>query len=400
MIVYHHIGGRNGTYPMPIKNGPLLNDFHLVLYEPDVSCIDHIKKNVNDQFKKVTVLPYCIGGETGKSTFHINYHATTSSIYDFDVEYSEYNRLDPNYGEYRLGPACKTCDKREIQKLSLAEALKQSSTPDIDYLSLDVQGAEFEILYGARELLEKRCLGIQLEFNFNPMYVEKKCFSDINHLLIGLGFELLDIHSVHSYSKCSLPIGFRGREQLMYGEAIYCKKVNQSHNPNDLLKIALFSLLNKNIGHCVHILNSFSKKELELYSKNIQANYMPFLMEILELIKNKDNYKLPCLFELLSHEEINQLYRVGKKEDFITKKNAALSSYYLDKDLNDITSWLSTNETPFEAHLKKYGLKEIADLVKTNRNMDGKLFKQLFSKVELKIRKKSNLRGYSYLNFH
>jgi len=44
MITYYHIGGRNGTYPLPLKQGKLLQDFHLVLYGADTDCFQQMKK--------------------------------------------------------------------------------------------------------------------------------------------------------------------------------------------------------------------------------------------------------------------------------------------------------------------------------------------------------------------
>ncbi len=45
MITYHHIGGRNGTYPLPLADSILLRDFHLALYDADENCFEQIEKS-------------------------------------------------------------------------------------------------------------------------------------------------------------------------------------------------------------------------------------------------------------------------------------------------------------------------------------------------------------------
>ena len=62
MITYHHIGGRNGTYPLPLKNSLLLSEFHLILYDADTNCFEQMKGVDQNSWGKVSVFPYCIGG--------------------------------------------------------------------------------------------------------------------------------------------------------------------------------------------------------------------------------------------------------------------------------------------------------------------------------------------------
>src|SRR5437762_4112202 len=115
MITYHHIGGRNGTYPLPLKEGLFLEDIHLVLYDADIDCESKMHTNQKSQFSKVTVLPYCIGGETNISKFNVNFHPTTSSLYEFNNDYKHYSFVsNSKYGDYVLGNACQTVKNVDI----------------------------------------------------------------------------------------------------------------------------------------------------------------------------------------------------------------------------------------------------------------------------------------------
>ena len=56
MITYHHIGGRNGTYPLPLADSILLRYFHA-----DENCFKQMKKVEQKGWWKFSVYPYCIG---------------------------------------------------------------------------------------------------------------------------------------------------------------------------------------------------------------------------------------------------------------------------------------------------------------------------------------------------
>ncbi len=58
---------------------------------------------------------------------------------------------------------------------------------DMDFLKIDIQGAELLALKNATQKL-KKCLVIQSEVEFLPMYKEQPLFGDIFNFLIGQGF--------------------------------------------------------------------------------------------------------------------------------------------------------------------------------------------------------------------
>jgi hypothetical protein len=97
---------------------------------------------------------------------------------------------------------------KTITPKTLTEIVCSTPLKHIDFLSLDVQGAEFDILKGADQLLKIKCIGVQLEAEFVKIYENQKTFSDINALMESLGFELLDLDSFGRCAPISIPIGF------------------------------------------------------------------------------------------------------------------------------------------------------------------------------------------------
>lgn len=62
-----------------------------------------------------------------------------------------------------------------------------------DFLKLDTEGSEFEILNGASAQLKNFVLGVRVEVAFDYIFEGKKLFSSINDLLLDSGFFLLNL---------------------------------------------------------------------------------------------------------------------------------------------------------------------------------------------------------------
>lgn len=79
----------------------------------------------------------------------------------------------------------------ETINVTTIDALK-AKLPAIDFLQIDVQGAELAVLKGAKETL-KNVAALELEVRFYPIYEDEKTFKDINEFLENEGFLLFQM---------------------------------------------------------------------------------------------------------------------------------------------------------------------------------------------------------------
>lgn len=382
IIAYHHIGGRNGTFPLPLKRGKLLNDFHLLLYDADSDCLEQMKAAEKSSWGKVSVYPYGIGSKTGPGTFNINFHATTSSLYKFNDAFADYNYvINPNYGEYRVGDACQFIKAVNIKLFSLEDALNQSENNSLDFLSMDVQGAEYDVLLGAKEFLKKNCLGMQLEVEFLEIYKGQKTFLNINSLMEKMGFELVELNSFGRLSSVSLPIGFRGSEQPLHAEAVYLKKFSAlaaEKNAKRIYKWALLALIYGKVSLCFQGLEALSALDNLQKPSPTDASYIQLLKKAWKIFLHEKNHCLPKLSEIFSYEEFQAFYSgntVKNTEQLKTKKatNKYLFETYAPL-LDEIREKKGGISSAFEDLLLAYGLDEVAQSVKKNRELELKSF--------------------------
>lgn len=89
-----------------------------------------------------------------------------------------------------------------------------------DFIKVDVQGFEYEVLQGAANSLENVC-GVLLETEFEPLYKNQKLFPEIHALMRSKGFEIFDLQ--RCFYKRRL-LGYPEQKgQLVFGNALYLR---------------------------------------------------------------------------------------------------------------------------------------------------------------------------------
>lgn len=179
--------GAIGKLPSPwLENANAVNK--LLRFEPRESA---------SKSADIISLDVAVGGENGKRTFYVykGNNSQGSSFYEQNVEY-----VDANFEELkkRGNPALaatwheraqlvKTMDVN-CQKLDKVLADLEYKEP-FDFLKVDAQGAEYEILLGAEKFLKNDCLGITLELFDIPLYKGIALRDEVVAYLDKMGFE-------------------------------------------------------------------------------------------------------------------------------------------------------------------------------------------------------------------
>lgn len=203
-------------------------DTHVVGFEPDRAECDklNLMKRRNQRF-----LPYFIG-DGAVRTFHACNRTETGSLYEPDL---------PLVSRFH--------DLAEIMTLagtSPVQTRRLDDLPDVagmDYLKVDVQGAELDVLKGAVSRL-KTCLVVHAEVEFVPIYKDQPLFADVDAFLRSHGFL---VHSLGPmmYSRTFKPFIPGGpapiSPQLLWTDAVFVKSFMRfaELSPDQLLKLAV-----------------------------------------------------------------------------------------------------------------------------------------------------------------
>jgi FkbM family methyltransferase len=178
----------------------------------------------------------------------------------------------------------------DIETTTLDEFCRDSGIAEIDFLQIDVQGADLDVLQGGSKLLE-RCKAVQTEVEFSHLYINQPLFADVDVYLRKHGFTLFDL-SIATRTRAISPIRSTIRSgQILWGDAFYLRDLIREDinpdlkTPDQILKLA-----------CIADIIDFPDYALELlqyltlqYGNNPKYNFADNIVDVLA--------KLPVLVE-------------------------------------------------------------------------------------------------------
>ena len=224
-IVYVICGARGETSHPLLRALPQLK---FVGFEPDSEEYDRLSSQITPGFSYFNV---AVGGRDERRVLYVTRNAGCSSL------------LPPNqplYGQFKDCSAdLEVIAKKEINTVSLDSFLPKSGIPSIDFLHLDTQGTELDILQGAQSFLSSSIVGVKCEVEFAPLYEGQALFGDVDGFLRQHGFVLFDL-SRSRYRRAGFPDDALTRGQLLWGDAIYLRDYKSL--PSAANNLALFKL--------------------------------------------------------------------------------------------------------------------------------------------------------------
>ena len=163
--------------------------------------------------------------------------------------------------------------------MTLDEFTEVEKIKDIDFLKINVQGGEHEILNGASKNIS-RILGVFLEVSFVESYKNRPLFSDTDVLLREKGFTFFDLLAHHYIGRATSPVEAQhlltsnptlGLQvsvwgQLVEGHALYLVDPIASENPlllspSRVLKLAALSEAWGQIEYAYELLHWLKERE-------------------------------------------------------------------------------------------------------------------------------------------
>ena len=165
------------------------NNLNYILFEPNKSEIKKLEKN-KKYYKYYKIYNTALSNRNKKINLNI-----TRGIYQSSV-------LKPNFKFVNqfLNPSRYKIVKK--QKIS-AKKLDTLKIHNSDFIKIDAQGYNYEILEGSKKLL-KSTLGVESEVEFTDIYNKQKLFSDVLNLLKKNRFDFIDFINLRRWNRENL----------------------------------------------------------------------------------------------------------------------------------------------------------------------------------------------------
>ncbi|MEC8599807.1 MAG: FkbM family methyltransferase [Bacteroidota bacterium] len=225
-------------------------------FEPDKRSRELLLKY--DDCKSYKIYPYALWNKKQKLNINFTKEPRVSSSYV------------PNY---KFLNQFKRPERFEIESNVKVDAtdLDNLKIKGIDFIKIDVQGGELNIISGAETSL-KDCIGLELEVEFLELYEKQPLFGDLQNKLSKFGFEFIDFVNLCRWERDD----FNGFGQCVFGDALFLKSPEQIFSVQDqhlisryvaiLLLYKRFDLIEK----CFLLMNKNQIMQYGLFKKSLE----------------------------------------------------------------------------------------------------------------------------------
>jgi FkbM family methyltransferase len=246
-------------------------------FDADVDACEEANAEIEARHVKWTEkhIPLAVGKSVGESTLYVTKHPMCSSLYLPNEAY---------LSRFAGIPELMNLDFTvEMETTTLDNFCQAEGIKEIDFLQIDVQGADLQVLEGASSVLETSVLAVQVEVEFSHLYVSQPLFADVDTYMRRQGFTLFDLSTARR-TRMRSPIASKAHPgQVLWGDAYYFRDLLQEDlntnlkTPERLLKLA-----------CIADVMGFSDYALELleyltleYGKDENYNFANNIVESL-----------------------------------------------------------------------------------------------------------------------
>jgi FkbM family methyltransferase len=212
---------------------------HIVLYgfDPDPVECERLRTLYKDP--NIHLVPLGLTDVPGERTLYMTREMACSSLY----------RPDPSLTSSLPELACASeVGRSKIPVTTLDNWSVSAGIFSVDFLKLDTQGAELDILHGGERLLAS-VSALEVEVDFNPIYLHQPLFGDVDRFLRDRGFVPWKLSTLAHYSRAEVSGEPEEKNttyydtqvvthpvlsgQLYWGHAYYVRKEIASGTPRD-----------------------------------------------------------------------------------------------------------------------------------------------------------------------
>jgi FkbM family methyltransferase len=209
-FTFMDVGAMGG---IPQKWNCIRDFMNVIAFEPDLREFAKLKDDASIRY-----LNYALHNRSENLKYYITISPGKSSILEPNMDVLWQYEDEERYRVIReeVIPSSRV---RNIDSV-----IEENSIQDVDFIKLDTQGSELSILQGGQTKLMHMLFGAQIEVEFINIYKNQPVFRNIDEFMDGNGFSLIDIR--RQYWKRKDHFDYRGKGQLIFGDALYFKKIN------------------------------------------------------------------------------------------------------------------------------------------------------------------------------
>lgn len=267
MIVVYDVGASYGVHPSWIR--PFNANFlQYYAFEPNSNASEILMRKYS-QDKNYHLRKIALGNRSTFARLEILNHEGLSSFKSANQDSTWFKQAGSRFDDSKS----KRLEGVKVETISEVVS-KEGVTPQ--FLKIDTEGSELEILHGAGDVLES-VLGIRVEVAFEEIFIGGHRFWDIANFLESYNFKLVNL----DYSGQGIAQSYFVPNMSKYGiisstDAVFIKKLNQLLGEEQLIAMAIFCFENSLEDLAVNLIQTipFSTTSFETEKRFIQLRFL------------------------------------------------------------------------------------------------------------------------------
>lgn len=211
----------------------------IVCFEPDQAESDAMAQQGDARWRQFTVLPFAVGGVSGPQELHVPDDRRAASLLRHNPD------MVARFGRENLHVPKETV---AVQTWTLDALRKDGHIDRVDYMKIDVEGVELDILKAGAAILQD-CVALKVECSFLDQRLNQPRVWDVVQFLAAEGFEVVDLQDIHHWRRRNLPAHpYRVRADMEYsrGQVAQCdvillKSGAHVHGADQSLRLVILS---------------------------------------------------------------------------------------------------------------------------------------------------------------
>jgi FkbM family methyltransferase len=281
-MIIADVGARDGYN---VEWTPLGAGMKVFCFEPDAAECARLNA---EGAANVRYIPSAIGRKPGRQTLYEANLSYSTGLYPSRMDF---------FDRMLNGENGRVIGQREIIVDTLDNAMASENLFMLNFLKLDAEGAELDILLGATKILhDPRLFGILAEIRFHPESNSSPPFWQIDQFLQAQGFRLFDISS-NKWSRRALPYlgtqdyilsdgrrfyAYTTQGQVVDGDALYFRDLllpqnralAESLSAKDLLKLAALYEIYHHNDAAAELIQAFRGKIGEIIDCDVLLDHL------------------------------------------------------------------------------------------------------------------------------
>lgn len=202
---------------------PMVSLVHCTSFEPDTTAYNELLERYKEDnpFAGISIYNAAVGGSKGLQSLYMTKSMVNTSLLEPNKDFAS------RYGVNGL-EVVGVCD---VQTNTLDGLFYNDCNDDYsklkqhlaEFVKLDCQGVEYDILQGASRTLNEQTSVLYVEVEFTKLYREQKTFSDVDLLLKEKGYSLYGLYPHYISSKRLDRRNEDTEERMIWADALYFK---------------------------------------------------------------------------------------------------------------------------------------------------------------------------------